>query len=103
MEMVEYVDHFVIFLTGWKARLSGESIVPTGEEPTMADMATFRIDGKIAAIKQYRARTGVGLKESKDAIELAAGRLGLNPPSDNRLASRSPPMNAECAADDPDD
>ena len=40
--------------------------------PTLEDMQVFRINGKIAAIKQHRARTGIGLKESKDAIEDAA-------------------------------
>ena len=34
---------------------------------------------KIQAIKLYRERTGVGLKEAKDAVEALAQRHGLTP------------------------
>jgi ribosomal protein L7/L12 len=34
---------------------------------------------KIAAIKLYRERTGLGLKEAKDAVELLAVRHGISP------------------------
>jgi len=33
--------------------------------------------GKIAAIKEYRSRTGLGLKESKEAVEEHFTRKGL--------------------------
>lgn len=32
-------------------------------------LATLRISGKIQAVKVYREKTGVGLKEAKDAVE----------------------------------
>jgi hypothetical protein len=43
---------------------------------------TLRIlaaDGKIAAIKHHRETTGLGLKESKDAVEELARRVGVTP------------------------
>lgn len=46
-------------------------------EPTIAEMSILRSHGKIEAIKAHRARTGMGLKDSKDAIELAGISLGL--------------------------
>lgn len=44
------------------------------------EMDVFVTAGKINAIKAYRERTGLGLKESKDAIEEMASRLGTEPP-----------------------
>lgn len=61
--------------------------VVSGELPSMAvtvdDLVLFVHDGKIAAIKNHRTRTGMGLKDSKDAIESAASRLNLSPPAYN--------------------
>jgi hypothetical protein len=47
--------------------------------PSVYEMEVFKESGKIAAIKAYRERTGLGLKECKDAIEEDAARLGLEP------------------------
>ncbi|GAA5124098.1 hypothetical protein GCM10023339_45100 [Alloalcanivorax gelatiniphagus] len=45
-----------------------------GTEPWMAEVQALRRDGKlIHAIKLYRERTGVGLKEAKDAVEAMPG------------------------------
>jgi ribosomal protein L7/L12 len=41
------------------------------------ELHLYKAQGKIAAIKAFRARTGLGLKESKDAIENAAAKLGM--------------------------
>lgn len=47
--------------------------VPYNEATVNAtELFIYRSDGKITAIKAYRERTGLGLKESKDAIEAAA-------------------------------
>jgi hypothetical protein len=35
--------------------------------------------GKIAAIKRYRERTGVGLKQAKDFVEALGARHGVAP------------------------
>lgn len=45
--------------------------VGTGAEPDwMAEVRTLKAQGKlINAIKVYRERTGLGLKEAKDAVE----------------------------------
>ncbi len=67
-----------------------------GLEPSVNELCIFLSEGKISAIKQYRARTGQMLKESKEAIELAVAKLGLKDHyskgqaqklSDERLAS----------------
>jgi len=43
-------------------------------EPWMAEVKELRRSGKlIQAIKLYRERTGVGLKEAKDAVEALTG------------------------------
>ncbi len=43
----------------------------------MADVAAGRL---IPAIKRYRAATGVGLKDAKDAVEAMAAELAGRPP-----------------------
>ena len=46
--------------------------------PEMTDVVDFLRQGqKIQAIKLYRERTGVGLKEAKDACDGMARQLGL--------------------------
>jgi len=44
-----------------------------GDEPDPADASDLlplvQADNKIEAIKRYRERTGLGLKEAKDAID----------------------------------
>lgn len=45
--------------------------------PTLQEMVTGHQYGKIQAIKDYRLRTNISLKESKDTIELWAARLGM--------------------------
>lgn len=42
---------------------------------------SIRRGQKIEAIKRHRELTGMGLKESKDAVEDLERRLGLAPPS----------------------
>ncbi|MEV1287657.1 ribosomal protein L7/L12 [Micromonospora sp. NPDC049679] len=42
-----------------------------------AVLQELRAGRKIQAIKAYRAATGVGLKEAKDAVELLASQHGL--------------------------
>lgn len=39
---------------------------------------------KIAAVKLHRDKTGVSLKESKDAVEAIETRLGLNPGAESK-------------------
>lgn len=46
-------------------------------QPTFGELITYRRSGKIMSIKEYRTRTGLGLKESKDAIEEAADALAI--------------------------
>jgi hypothetical protein len=43
---------------------------------TDGERAHLRVGNKIGAIKCYRERTGVGLKEAKDAIEAIARKEG---------------------------
>ena len=42
-------------------------------------LSVLETRGKIAAIKEYRQSTGVGLKEAKDAVEALAARHGVQP------------------------
>jgi len=46
-------------------------------EPSIEEMWTLKTSGKIAAIKQYRARTKALLLQSKNAIEAAGMKLGI--------------------------
>ena len=53
---------------------------PKSPPPPAADsypdvVAALRAGNKIEAIKHYRAATGVGLKEAKDAVEALERRL----------------------------
>jgi hypothetical protein len=47
----------------------------SGLDAEIADLIVKH--GKIAAIKRYREATGLGLKESKDAVEQLAASAGL--------------------------
>ncbi|GIJ61061.1 hypothetical protein Vau01_085770 [Virgisporangium aurantiacum] len=50
----------------------------TEPEPEAVDVVAHLVAGnKIQAIKIYRERTGVGLKEAKDAVEDIARRHGI--------------------------
>ncbi len=40
-------------------------------------LAELQSSGKISAIKLYRAETGAGLKDAKDAVEALAGQHGV--------------------------
>ena len=52
----------------------------SGDRAFEDEVATLLEQGqKIEAIKRYRERTGVGLKEAKDAVERMAERRGLAP------------------------
>lgn len=46
-------------------------------EVTASELRIAKCHGKIEAIKAYRDRTKLGLKESKDNIEAAMSSLGL--------------------------
>jgi large subunit ribosomal protein L7/L12 len=57
------------------AGLSLPQPLPEGWE---SEVVTLLQGGKkIDAIKLYREKTGLGLKEAKDAVEAIAGRMGL--------------------------
>ena len=63
------------------------SAVPLHQADIMIDARfeevrqSIRRGQKIEAIKRHRELTGMGLKESKDAVEDLERRLGLAPPS----------------------
>ncbi len=63
----------------------GETLVPPPTRPqSISDeevVTALENGGKIGAIKLYRERTGVGLKEAKDAVEALAARHGIVPKS----------------------
>ena len=52
------------------------SATPT--EVLAAELLAGKNVGKIEAIKKYRTRTGLGLKESKDNVERAMEQLGIS-------------------------
>ncbi|WP_159452265.1 hypothetical protein [Singulisphaera sp. GP187] len=51
--------------------------VVASAEPNLSELLTARNGGKIDAIKAHRNRTGLGLRESKEAIEKAGRNLGF--------------------------
>ena len=63
-----------------KCRYCG-SMLAAGAEPGGPEAALLRAGRKIEAIKSLRERTGVGLKEAKDAVDLLERQLGLHSPS----------------------
>lgn len=61
-----------------RLRLLMDHVGIADPEPEAADLLAHLVRGeKIQAIKLYRERTGVGLKEAKDAVEDLARRNGL--------------------------
>lgn len=56
-------------------QLDAAGIPTDGSYPEVVD--AIRAGSTIQAIKLYRERTGVGLKEAKDAVEALARTLGL--------------------------
>jgi hypothetical protein len=69
-----------------------QTTIPNGSDPPPAPveapapgsieaeiLGLMQGDKKIEAIKVYRARTGVGLKEAKDFVEALAAKHGINP------------------------
>ena len=63
------------------ARRSGESVETNGVDPNSLEgqvLALMRDQKKIWAIKVYRERTGVGLKQAKDAVEAFAAKHGIS-------------------------
>ena len=52
--------------------------------------------GKIAAIKQYREMTGMGLKEAKEAVEALAG--GLEKENPTQFAAMQEASKGGCAS-----
>ena len=64
----------------WEPQTAGAA--PAGEAGDDGDqeiLALLREGQKIAAIKLYREREGVGLKEAKDAVEALAARHDIAP------------------------
>ncbi|MBP7866475.1 MAG: hypothetical protein KA419_11035 [Acidobacteria bacterium] len=65
-------------------RLPGEGGAPAKPAPLPPDdpeiLALLRQGEKIEAVRRYRERTGLGLKESKEAVEAAEAKLGLARP-----------------------
>jgi ribosomal protein L7/L12 len=59
-----------------EASLAARHDLSDRERETLKILA---VEGKIAAIKHYRETTGLGLKESKDAVEELARRVGVKP------------------------
>jgi hypothetical protein len=59
-----------------KCRYCG-SMLAAGADPGGPEAALLRGGRKIDAIKSLRQRTGVGLKEAKDAVDLLERQLGL--------------------------
>jgi hypothetical protein len=59
-----------------KCRYCGSMLAPGGD-PGGPEAALLRAGRKIEAIKSLRERTGVGLKEAKDAVDLLERQLGL--------------------------
>ncbi|MCU1441245.1 MAG: hypothetical protein JWP85_2242 [Rhodoglobus sp.] len=55
-------------------QLDAAGIPADGSYPDVVDAITA--GNKIEAIKHYRERTGVGLKEAKDAVEALARTMG---------------------------
>ena len=62
-----------------KCRYCG-SMLSAGADPGGPEAALLRAGRKIEAIKSLRERTGVGLKEAKDAVDLLERQLGLETP-----------------------
>jgi len=63
------------------ARRSGESVETNGVDPNSLEgqvLALMRGQKKIWAIKVYREKTGVGLKQAKDAVEALAAKHGIS-------------------------
>ena len=65
-------------------------MIPQPTEPIASEIELLLSGKKIEAIKQHRARTLLGLKESKDAIEAAGIRLGFLIVNQNGLAVPKP-------------
>jgi hypothetical protein len=64
-----------------KCRYCGSMLGGRGStDPGGPEAALLRAGRKIDAIKSLRERTGVGLKEAKDAVDLLERQLGLAPP-----------------------
>src|SRR5271157_3790758 len=63
-------------------RRSSESVEPIGKNPNSLEdqvLTLMQAQKKIWAIKVYRERTGVGLKQAKDAVEALAAKHGISP------------------------
>jgi len=62
-----------------KCRYCGSALLP-GADPAGPEAALLRAGQTIEAIKSLRQRTGMGLKEAKDAIDALERQLGLARP-----------------------
>ena len=62
-----------------KCRYCG-SMLAAGADPGGPEAALLRAGRKIEAIKSLRERTGLGLKEAKDAVDALERKLGLETP-----------------------
>jgi large subunit ribosomal protein L7/L12 len=54
---------------GYASRDGGAAAAAAGGAMSPAVMGLIQQGNKIGAIKQYRAETGLGLKEAKDAVD----------------------------------
>jgi ribosomal protein L7/L12 len=69
------IDEMVAVMNGTLAAATPS----TDDELTAQVVEAARTAGLIAAIKQYREATGVGLKEAKDAVEAICRSRGVVP------------------------
>jgi ribosomal protein L7/L12 len=68
----------VLLATGRLPIIEGRPAATTaGDEFDNRILELVRTGRKIEAIKEYRQRTGAGLKEAKDAVEALAARHGI--------------------------
>ena len=71
-----------------KCRYCGSMLI-AGADPASPEAALLRAGRKIEAIKSLRERTGLGLKEAKDAVDLLERQLGLEPASALSASAKS--------------
>ena len=71
-----------------KCRYCG-SMLGAGADPGGPEAALLRAGRKVEAIKSLRERTGVGLKEAKDAVDLLERQLGLESASAMSATAKS--------------
>lgn len=88
MDRIEQkLDRLLLMIGQAPQAVNASSSTPIHQADMMIDARfeevrqAIRSGQKIEAIKRHRELTGIGLKESKDAVEDLQRRLGLAPPS----------------------